>query len=415
MPVETSWTIEFGYSSDGSNVTWTNLTTRVLGFSNDTRVVLGQIGQNSVTITLDNNDGALTPGAGGTYSAWDWFARAVHIRALVDLSPNPTAAGELFTGLVDDFNLVDDGRNSTVTINAVDIVQILGRATTTATYSAVVNLDTDNTIDSVIADGFTVPTIGLNPAPAFEVQLQGSSLLVHQWGDGGVTGSPGDIISNNVLPAGLFTFIGKPFRSTSAFKWYSVVQYLSKGATTVSFENGGTNTLPFHEVRRGFNTDELTNAYQQTRIDGSGTSSATNTASQAKYGVRQRSYTTSTTSNVYGDPAAEDWANRFADSTFDVQELVTSAAIVEAKDGWYLDWAHVLGAELLLTPTDVTFTPTGGSSTTEQCVIVGRRVDATPSDSVVTLTLRPASTYRSFILDNTTYGVLDQNRLGAFS
>jgi hypothetical protein len=415
MPVETTWTIEFGYSSDGSTVTWTDLTSRVLGFSNDTRVILGQIGQNSVTITLDNNDGALTPGAGGTYSSWDWFERAVHITALVDLAPNPTAGGDLFTGLVDDFDLADDGRHSTVTITAVDIVQILGRATTTATYSAVTNLDTDDTIDSVIADGFTVPTVGLNPAPALDVELQGSATVLHQWGDGGVTGSPGDIISNNILPAGLFTFIGKPNRSTVAFEWRSVVQYLAKGATTVTFDNDDASALPFREIRRGFNTDEMTNAYEQTRIDGSGTSSASNTASQSKYGVRQRSYTTSATSSVYGDPVAEDWANRFADSTFDVRELVTSAAIVKDRDGWYLDWGDVLGANLLLTPTDVTFTPTGGSSTTEQCVIVGRRVDVTPNDSVVTLTLRPASTYRSFILDSDAYGVLDQNRLGAFS
>ena len=415
MPVETTWTIEFGYSSDGSTVTWTDLTSRVLGFSNDTRVVLGQIGQNSVTITLDNNDGALTPGAGGTYSTWDWFERAVHITALVDLAPNPTAGGDLFTGLVDDFDLADDGRNSTVTITAVDIVQILGRATTTATYSAVANLDTDDTIDSVIADGFTVPTVGLDPAPALDVELQGAPAVLHQWGDGGVTGSPGDIISNNVLPAGLFTFIGKPRRSSLSFDWRSVVQYLAKGATTVTFDNDDVNALPFRVIRRGFNTDELTNAYEQTRIDESGTSSASNPASQAKYGVRQRSYTTSATSSVYGDPVAEDWANRFADSTFDVRELVTSAAMVEARDGFYLDWAHVLGAELLLTPTDVTFTPTGGSSTTEQCVIVGRRVDASPNDSVVTLTLRPASTYMNFILDSDAYGVLDQNRLGAFS
>lgn len=415
MPVETTWTIEFGYSSDGSTVTWTDLTSRVLGFSNDTQVVLGQIGRNSVTITLDNNDGALTPGAGGTYSSWDWFERAVHITALVDLDPNPTAGGDLFTGLVDDFDLADDGRNSTVTVRAVDIVQILGRATTTATYSTVANLGTVATIDSVIADGFTVPTVGLDPAPALDVSSSGTDPVVHQWGSGGVTGSPGDIISNNILPAGLFSFIGKPRRSSLSFDWRSVVQYLSKGGTTVTFDNDDPNALPFRALRRGFNTDEMTNAYQQTRIDGSGTSSASNTASQAKYGVRQRSYTTSATSSVYGDPVAEDWANRFADSTFDVRELVTSAAIVKDRDSSYLDWAHVLGAELLLTPTEVTFTPTGGTSTTEQCVIVGRRVDATPADSVVTLILRPASTYRDFTLDSTSYGVLGQNRLGAFS
>jgi len=45
-------------------------------------------------------------------------------------------------------------------------------------------------------------------------------------------------------------------------------------------------------------------------------------------------------------------------------------------------------------------------------VISGRTIKATPGNTTITLDLLPAQDYQSFVLDSSTLGVLDTNRLG---
>ena len=56
--------------------------------------------------------------------------------------------------------------------------------------------------------------------------------------------------------------------------------------------------------------------------------------------------------------------------------------------------------------------PGMSSSVTDQVVIVGRKVMASPSDTRVELTLKSGQDNQSFELDSSTYGILDTNRLG---
>ena len=57
-------------------------------------------------------------------------------------------------------------------------------------------------------------------------------------------------------------------------------------------------------------------------------------------------------------------------------------------------------------PVQITYTPTGGSQTTADCVISGRTINATPKQTTIILDLLPAVDYQSFRLDSPIIGVL---------
>ena len=60
-----------------------DFTSRTLGFSTEMDVPYGSVGTSSLTLTLLNNDGALTPSGGGTYTSTDWFQKAIIVDAYV--------------------------------------------------------------------------------------------------------------------------------------------------------------------------------------------------------------------------------------------------------------------------------------------------------------------------------------------
>jgi len=60
----------------------------------------------------------------------------------------------------------------------------------------------------------------------------------------------------------------------------------------------------------------------------------------------------------------------------------------------------------------VTWTGSGASSQTAECVVFGRSISVTPEDTVISVRLKSGADNQSFILDDSSFGVLDQNRLG---
>ena len=85
----------------------------------------------TASFSFYNNDGAMTPGGGGTYSSIDWFAMAIKVEYSTS-----QAAGTCFAGIITDYKLVDDGRNSYVSISAVDAFTIGGSTATTVNTGA---------------------------------------------------------------------------------------------------------------------------------------------------------------------------------------------------------------------------------------------------------------------------------------
>jgi hypothetical protein len=61
----------------------------------------------------------------------------------------------------------------------------------------------------------------------------------------------------------------------------------------------------------------------------------------------------------------------------------------------------------------ITYTPTGaGSSLTYSCVIVGRTITATPTDTRIKFELRCAEDNQSLKLDDANIGLLNADRVG---
>ncbi|HEY7824578.1 MAG TPA: hypothetical protein VIG24_17180, partial [Acidimicrobiia bacterium] len=119
MALAVSWKIDIG-----TQAAPVDFTERCAGISIDQPLGFMEHAPHRCVITLNNFDGALTPGAGGTYSSTDWFAQGVFISATV----NGTETAEVFHGIVNDFDIVDDGTSSTVTLIAADWMTIGARA-----------------------------------------------------------------------------------------------------------------------------------------------------------------------------------------------------------------------------------------------------------------------------------------------
>ncbi len=422
MPVTTEFEITWSYYDNGSTITTTDFTSRTLGLRIDVAAQVGQVGTRTATVTFDNNDGAMTPGNGGTYGAWDFFERQLFIQATVS-DGTSTDTAPLFSGIATDFALNDDGQNSTVVVTAVDPFQVQGRSTPTIDYPAFTNVyPTNTTVNALLAVLFQVdddvPTFGwTGGAPSWGVvrKDQIEDEAQHAWAAGEITGAAADVINQNILPSDVTSALPDAARGVlSAYKM-SVGRLLWYEATNpkVSFANKpGSVGLPFAELERGFNTDELTNAANITAVSTTTTATSSVQSSRSKYGARTRTYTVTGTDD-YADRAAGNWANRFADSSFDVRTITTSTAQIEDQldpAGW-MNWVYALSRPAWHL-YDVTFTPTNGTETTETLVSVGYTIDATPQDAIVTFAMRPAATHTVFTLDSDDYGILDTNRLG---
>ena len=79
MTATTTWAFNF---VDAAGTT--DFTSRVLSFQINQNVAIGQITTHNGTMTMENSDNALTPGAGGTYQAFAWFEKVVKITCAVN-------------------------------------------------------------------------------------------------------------------------------------------------------------------------------------------------------------------------------------------------------------------------------------------------------------------------------------------
>ena len=71
MAVTTTWAVKIGYYNNGTTFTKTDLTSRTTGLTIDQFTDLGIVGTATAAVTFHNNDGAMTPLAGGTFSSTD--------------------------------------------------------------------------------------------------------------------------------------------------------------------------------------------------------------------------------------------------------------------------------------------------------------------------------------------------------
>ena len=433
MTIDATWQIEIGTKG-----AMTDYTSRVAGMNVKQRLGRARLGTGNAVVTMLNNDGALTPNAGGTYSSVDWFSQLVRINCTVTDGVSSETAN-VFSGIVKDFELSDDGRNSMVQLKMIDMAGILGQ---TETYTSL-GYDTVGGIGGAITrvlrgDGATIPAV---PTPTFggtnsEYQpftiTAGSSYSFRVNHDGTPAAQQ---INDQILPSGpgfawsTTTIFDTEGAFTDPSLYMLVVDYtlnrtladsgtLKRAARPQTFTANPTGTeLPINRLTTGWNHDEVRN---QATVDGTyfGHTSQTtsNTASMNKYGVQS---VTVNESGVTTDDEALEVANRWA-TLFDAPVYAATALTVKLSsiidkcdNAAWQSLANLLDIQSGLWNTAaVEYTPTGSATqVTDGCLMFGRTINATPSDTTITVEFVPAANYQYFTLNSDVLGVLDQNRL----
>lgn len=418
MAINTSWRVEIGLFNPGL----VNFTSRTLGVSIDQQVDVNVVGRGSATITLLNKDGALTPGGGGTYTNTDWFSNLVRITALTNTG-GANDENIVFCGLVNSFDLNDDGVFSTVTITAVDGLSVAGRTTNvtigsaTAGYTARLNS---------LALSDNLPLLGSNVA-AFSLSYEGPTVYVGS--ASAITATTyADAWQTNLIPSVNDVFWATTISQQSYagitqtdYNARSLGPYTTRAdgsRHTFEFDPQGSvsgSKLPFDDAgfKQAFNNDELITSAQIAGTYAGATTTTVNASTLTKYGARTVGYTQTMALDAAAvEELAYRLTNRYSTSRFSPQQLQLSASQVKrfAADAAHSKWRNLLDIESgIWQQVKVTWQGSGAASQTALCVTKGRRIDITPSDTVVTLTLGNWQDNHGFILDE---DVLDTGRLG---
>lgn len=170
----------------------------------------------------------------------------------------------------------------------------------------------------------------------------------------------------------------------------------------------GTDGIPFQDVQVVYGTEELWNKVSVTYTSGgvvAGTVVAENLPSQSSYGVIAKQYDTLLVSGADASAMASWQAQRYAQPTYRVDGLTVNIDRVTSQQA-----QQVLTLELG-DVVQVTWAPSGIPPTvTEYVTVDSIEHQATPTTHTVALKL--SETYASFLLDNTTFGQLDNDILG---
>ena len=424
-----------------NNLSSYNLTSRTYGASCNTECQPGQFGRATASFDFFNNDGAMTPGGGGTYSSIDWFAMAIKIEYSTS-----QAAGTCFAGIITDFELIDDGRNSYVRISAVDAFTIGGSTATTVatgagTYGGTVTywINSFYNGNTTIINSVGMPKLGSSSSTASgtDIGLASSGLATKSWS---ATGRASDFVNNTIMPAGpnfaYPTLIQTGTPVTYRYNATNIFPIRSNPAVVFTFaQNPGTGELPILDLVRDFNTDDLLNDCSVTTIpivwDASNYSTTqSNATSQGLYGTRTISMTSLMGGNVSGvnsqrpgsvntsaGTVAQRWANTYSDVDFVTMSLVVTDSSMTGNGltgtASIVAYGKLLDIDTALLQTAlVQYTPTGSASErTDTLITMGREIQFTPSDIRIKVKFMVADR-SGFILNNSQYGVLDQNRLG---
>jgi len=446
MAVTTAWKFylqQYGHSIE--------VTDRTLGAHINQDVRVGSVSRGTALIDIDNNDGAFTPFNGGTYSDLDAYSYALIIEAVVE-SPSGSTTCQVFGGVVSDFVLLDDGRNSTVQIEAVDPLTLAGRSKV-----EFLNLDPLQYVFRVnlgvtyILNGYVEPVTGstiFEPVDAPRLgaaqtnylvsgaDVQTVEPIIEFYGYDGFTVA--DLLNAALLPInpGVMFSQNLSFVTDSGAETVRYNTNIFDGSKMPKtswrkdfvFDHNPTGTeLPFFGINRGYNVDDMVNSAQITRADpvqfgGADTETKTyeSTESVQRFGRRNISYSKvairwdDTTENFGvlepgAQQTAERWANMYDTPRFTTKSFRASTKQVEAKadNTAYLQWANYLDSRYGLWNTaKIVYTPTGGSERTDNIVVAGRTINISPADSTITVHCLPMQDNMNFILDDTQLGKL---------
>ena len=414
MTINTAWQIEIG-----SVASPTDFSSRVLSMSIDQSVDVNVVGRGSCSITLLNKDGALTPNGGGTYSTTDWFAQGVFVSSLTNIGAGDTKTA-VFHGIIVDFDLVDDGVFSTVTITAQDGLTIAGRTNSVAVGGGTVSYNTAAAyaLAEISPYPLKYPRLGQPSAGGSYNNLSGSNPDIYV--NTQTFNSYADIYQTALVPSVNDVFWATTITNTSGvdYRVQSCPVTMTRtdaNATTFEFVPSGTVTstkLPFsnYGFSQKFNNETLITQANILGVFVGATTSTVNSTDIDSYGNRTVSFTnTFVGTQALSDELAKNLINRYSDIRFTPSSLEITDKMVKANcaDAAHSQWYNLLSiANGLWQKVLVTWAGSGIGEQTVACVVSGRSINVTPDQTVVSLFLKSGIDNQSFILDNSNFGVL---------
>lgn len=402
MAINTSWKVQIG------GTTPTDFTSRVIGMRIEQFVDVNVVGSGTCTITLLNKDGALTPGGGGTYSTTDWFTLAIRVSVLTNTGGANTET-LVFNGALVDFQLDDDGVFSTVTITGLDFLTFNARqpAPTTGTAG---NEAYTSRLSSWIG---SYPPYGATAIAYLLTNLGTENPTCNR--ANAVYSTRADAIQIGVVPVandvvwhtGMIIYdpltIGYNVNCIPSSTTRTVANSIDFEFDPVSSLSG--SKLPFNDdtFEQGFNLPNLvTNAQCQGAFAGS-TLQTSEAPTRATYGYRTQSFTAAEFEN---DTAAlnmtKKLVNRYGQSRFTPIALSLTASTVKqlAANAAHQKWHGLLSIDTgFWQKAKITWKGSGANTQTAYCVIKGRVIEVTTSDTTVTLSLGNWTDNHSFILN----------------
>lgn len=414
MAITTTWKVDIG-----TQAAPTDFTSRVMSMSISQQVDVNEIGRGQCIITLLNKDGALTPGGGGTYSSTDWFAQGVYINAKTSVGAGDTSI-DVFDGVIVDFDLVDNGVYSTVTITALDGLTVAAKTVGSQITNATFNYK--QLYDALVdRNGIVFPRLG---------QTNAEGIVTYEWSANAWTVIQGsgatifpttyaDALQTYVIPTVNDVTWPTNITATGTVTNYNIISlgYTTTRSTAnrVTYTFGPANSiagtdLPFDDdnFQQAFNNDTLITQAQVKAVSTGATTQTSINSSNTTYGNRTVQYlAVLTESDTESLNRATLLTNRYGTSRFNPVNIRTSASMVKARaaDAAESTWRNLLGITSgLWQKTTVTWTGSGAASQTANCVIKGRQINVTPQDTVVTLMLANWPDNHAFILDTDVLG-----------
>ena len=146
--------------------------------------------------------------------------------------------------------------------------------------------------------------------------------------------------------------------------------------------------------------------FNQATVTGASTTATKSNGSTAQYGVK--SFTTTTTQTEKVNSSAEWWANNYISPT----RLSLDLSILDIAQNPSCLSNFLLNQIENQHFGDVSWTVPGGASVTQTFFPDKIFISATPEQTRFTLGMTNINSYQSFILNSTTFGILDTSRLG---
>lgn len=433
MAISTNWEIKIGTVASP-----TNFTSRVMSMSINQQVDVNVIGRGICQITLLNKDGALTPGGGGTYSSTDWFAQGVFVSSLTKIAGtiDPEVNSPVFDGVVTDFDLTDDGVYSTVTITAQDGLTVGGRSSIAYVnsiigqpilYSSILDLNMAQATNPLGGTYPLYPFLGETYSVGSVTNIGRSNSYANQELSPYTSSTTyADLWQQSLIPTAndvcYATTIDRQTSPITACRYnVNSIPYVTTRsvAQSVDFEfvqiaSGTKFPFDIDTFQQAFNKDNLMNKAIVGRSSGPAASYTATASNAATYATRQVQFTETMLKDdgIQLPQAANRLVNRYSTPRFNPESLsVTAKQIAKLASDFAIDkWRSLLDIRTgLWQKASVTWTGSGASSQTADCVIKGRQINVTPDNAVVTLTLGNWVDNHAFILDT---DKLNTDRLG---